>query len=365
MIKFANPLAEYNALKIDIDQAIARVLESGNYILGNEVENFEYRYAEYVSSRFCIGVANGLDALTLCLQAIDIGEGDEVIVPAHTFFATWLAVLRLGAKPVGVNVDTDTYTIAPKGIGEKITKKTRAIIPVHLYGNVCDMNAISELATKNGLYIIEDAAQAHGASYESKRVGSIGHMTAWSFYPTKNLGCFGDGGAITTNDANLDRKIRSLRNYGSSKKYSHELIGCNSRLDEIQAAILNIKLNHLNEWNAKRKKSAMIYEKTLDSDLVVVPKFIKNQEQVWHLYVISSNHRDALKVHLDKNKIPTMIHYPVPPYRQASIKEKLINTDKFLKEDCLSNTILSLPMHPFLTECEMKTICDAVNSFRY
>jgi len=364
MIKFSDPLGEYLETKHEIDNAIAKVLNSGNYILGDQVTKFEYEFGKYVSTEYCIGVGNGLDALTLSLQALNIGYGDEVIVPAHTFFATWLAVLRLGATPVGVGVDNFTYTINPELIKEKITKRTRAIIPVHLYGNPCRLDLIRKIANEYELYVIEDAAQAHGTTYNGKKIGSHSHLVAWSFYPTKNLGCFGDGGAITTDDKILADKIKSLRNYGSSEKYVHNHLGINSRLDEIQAAILNVKISHLDRWNLMRKNIAKHYTSSIEDNIVQLPYLSDTDSQSWHLFVIRSNSRDRLKRHLNNFNIPTLIHYPIPPFRQQSVRGFAKNNSEFELEECIANTVLSLPMHPFLTESDLKRVSDAINSFR-
>jgi len=363
LIKFSDPLSEYLETKCEIDNAIAQVLNDGNYILGDQVNRFEYEFSRYVSAKYCVGVGNGLDALTLSLQALNIGNGDEVIVPAHTFFATWLAVLRLGAIPVGVEVEELTYTLNPDLIENKITKRTRAIIPVHLYGNPCHLDLIQKIANKHGLFVIEDAAQAHGTTYNDRKIGAHSHLIAWSFYPTKNLGCFGDGGAITTNDKALADTIKSLRNYGSSEKYVHDHQGANSRLDEIQAAILNVKIKHLDRWNSMRKNVANFYTSAINKNIVQLPHLSSTNSQSWHLFVIRSNSRDRLKLHLDNFGIPTLIHYPIPPFRQQAVRSLAINNSEFKLEDCIANTVLSLPMHPFLTEDDLKRIANAINSF--
>lgn len=364
MIKFADPLSEYLNLRAEIDANISRVLLSGNYVLGAFVEDFETQFSSYVGSSHCVGVGSGLDALVLALKALDIGEGDEVLVPTHTFFATWLAVLNVGAIPIGVQVRKDSFTIDPDSIEAKINHRTRAIIPVHLYGNSCEMDEILFLAKKYRLYVIEDAAQAHGAKYKGRRIGAHGDLVAWSFYPTKNLGCFGDGGALTTDNPQIATKLRALRNYGSTEKYIHDYLGLNSRLDEIQAAVLTVKLSQLDELNSKRAKIAEYYFQNICNASITLPKILLNQTQVWHLYVIQCEQRDKLKNHLQKLGIPSLIHYPIIPAKQTSISNLAQSSTYFFDEAGLTSKILSLPMHPFLTQCDLYTIVQAINTFQ-
>lgn len=364
MIKFADPLSEYHNLRAEIDANISRVLLSGNYVLGAYVENFETQFSSYVGSSHCVGVGSGLDALVLALKALDIGEGDEVLVPSHTFFATWLAVLNVGAIPIGVQVRKDTFTIDPDSIEAKINHRTRAIIPVHLYGNSCEMDEILFLAKKYRLYVVEDAAQAHGAQYKGRRIGAHGDLIAWSFYPTKNLGCFGDGGALTTDNAQIATKLRALRNYGSTEKYIHDYLGLNSRLDEIQAAILTVKLSHLDALNSKRAQIAEYYFQNIYNASVTLPKILLNQTQVWHLYVIQCEQRDKLKNHLQELGIPSLIHYPIIPANQTSILNLAQSSTNFVDDTGLTSKILSLPMHPFLSQRDLYTIVQAINTFQ-
>ena len=364
MITFSSPRQEYKALHADIDSAITRVLDKGNFVLGCEVERFEQLFSSYVSADFCVGVGNGLDALTLSLMALDIGAGDQVIVPSHTFFATWLAVVRIGATPVCVDVDASTFLIRADRIQEKITRSTKAIIPVHLYGNVADIDMISRIAADCGIDVVEDAAQAHGSVYKGRRVGSHSRLVAWSFYPTKNLGCLGDGGAVTTSDPVLAHKLRLLRNYGSVEKYRHELLGLNSRLDELQAAVLSVKLQSLDNWNARRRFIAHFYNKNIKNSLVQLPDVLSNQVQSWHLYVVRCRSRDGLMGHLRDRGIPTLIHYAVPPSMQPALRFSSVFGSPSPVANDLAATVLSLPMHPFLTDGEIDHIVSSVNSFK-
>ncbi|MEM3485214.1 MAG: DegT/DnrJ/EryC1/StrS family aminotransferase [Candidatus Bathyarchaeia archaeon] len=343
-------LQQTNAeIALELQEAVERVISSGWYILGKEVEAFENEWSQYIGVKHCISVSNGLDALHLILRAYRIGAGDEVIVPAHTFIATWLAVTYAGARPVPVEVDELTYNLNPNLIEASITKRTKAIIVVHLYGLSADMDPILKIAEDYGLKVIEDAAQAHGARYKGRRVGSIGHAAAWSFYPTKNLGAFGDGGAITTNDSELAERLRKLRNYGSTKKYFHEIFGFNARLDEIQAAVLRVKLRYLDKWNAKRKAFASMYSKALGACDVTVPFVPEWAEPVWHLYVIRSSERDLLAKRLRKNGIETLIHYPIPPHRQKAYISRRVSYPSLPISEKLAEQVLSLPMGPHLT----------------
>lgn len=330
-------------------------MNSGWYILGEELEAFESEFAEYCGARYCVGVGNGLDALHLILRAYGIGPGDEVIVPAHTFIATWLAVTYSGAKPVPVETRDDAaYTISPELIEAAITPKTRAIIPVHLYGRPADMVPIKHVAAKHGLRVIEDAAQAHGARYQGCRAGSLGDAAAFSFYPAKNLGAFGDGGAITTSDAELAAQLRSLRNYGSSAKYVHDLLGLNSRLDPLQAAMLRIKLRHLDDWNARRLSRAECYRQRLTGTKVLLPASDDGFESVFHLFVVRTPHRDKLQTSLKEVGIETLIHYPIPPHKQGAYGS--MRGHVLPVAERLSNEVLSLPMGPHLSTGEVEEV---------
>ena len=351
----------HQAIREPLDAAYRRVLDSGWFIMGPELEAFESEFAQYCEVKHCIGVGNGLEALHLLLRAYGVGPGDEVIVPSNTFIATWLAVTECGATPVPVDPRIDTHNIDPALIGNAITSRTRAIIPVHLYGQTADMDPISALAAQHGLIVIEDAAQAHGARYKGRRAGSLGHAAATSFYPGKNLGALGDGGAVLTNDDTIAGKVRHLRNYGSKIKYQHDLIGYNSRLDEMQAAFLRAKLVMLDEWNARRRAIAAQYSKILAGAHIDVPRVPECAEPVWHLYVIRSKHRDRLKAHLDEQGVSTVIHYPVPPHRQVCYQEFKGHTLPIAV--MLAEEVLSLPMSPALKAEEVELVARTIVTF--
>ena len=360
MIPFTNVVNSYHKIQPEIDQALHRVLESGSYILGNEVKIFEIEFAKYCGVKYCIGVNSGLDALSLVLRAWGIGSGDEVIVPAHTFIATWLAVSHTGATPVPVDIDEKTYNIDPSLIEKAITSKTKAIIPVHLYGQIADMRTINDIASKNGLKVLEDAAQSHGAELKGVKAGNFCNAAAFSFYPTKNLGAFGDGGAITTNDENLVNKLKSLRNYGSAKKYFHDDIGYNSRLDDIQAAVLRIKLKHLDKWNHKRRKVAKYYFENLNNLNIELPFWSGGNEHVFHLFVVKSENRDRLIKKLTINGISCMIHYPLYILDQKCYSRKY--KSQFPSAKLVSERVISLPIYPQLEETEILYISELINS---
>ena len=349
-IPFADLKPPYYELKEELEAAFLRVMESGWYVLGNEVEAFEQEFAAYCGVKHCVGVGNGLEALHLILGAYGVGPGQEVIVPANTYIATWLAVSCAGARPVPVEPDERTYNIDSTQIEGAITPRTKAILPVHLYGQPADMNPIMEIATRHGLRVIEDAAQAHGARYKGQRVGGLGDAAAFSFYPSKNLGAFGDAGAVVTNDAMLADKVRLLRNYGSRVKYHHEAKGFNSRLDELQAALLRVKLAKLDEWNARRRHIAHEYSRLLKgSDGLVLPYVPDWAEPVWHLFVVRHPNRDALQRHLERAGVGTLIHYPVPPHLTAAYAELAHGPGAFPTTERVAKEVLSLPMGPHLT----------------
>lgn len=364
-IPFLDLKASYLELQSEIDEAVGRVLNSGWYVLGEEVEAFEREYAEYCGAKYAIGMGNGLDALHLSLLAMGVGPGDEVIVPSHTFIATWLAVTQCGAVPVPVEPSELTFNINPEKIESRITNRTRAIMPVHLYGQPADMDPILTLANRYGLKILEDAAQAHGAKYKNKRIGSHGDAVAWSFYPGKNLGAFGDAGAITTNDLELRDRLLELRNYGSKKKYVHDIAGFNSRLDPIQAATLRVKLRRLDEWNSRRVAIANSYQSNIKglSGVLENPYEPKYAASSWHLYVIKTNQREKLQAELSSRGISTLIHYPIPPHRQKSYADKnyLIGSEFPITEK-LATQILSLPIGPHLSERDVGLIIESINS---
>lgn len=347
----------------EIKKAVNRVVESGWYVLSKEVENFEREFAQYCGVNHAIGVANGLDALTLILKAYEIKKGDEVIVPSNTYIASILAISATNATPVLVEPNLNSYNIDPKKVEEKITKNTKAIMVVHLYGQICNMNAISSLATKYNLKIIEDAAQAHGANYYGKKAGSLGDAAGFSFYPGKNLGALGDGGAITTNDDKIAEKIRALRNYGSHKKYQNRFKGVNSRLDEIQAAILRVKLKYLNKDNEKRRQISEYYINNIINNKVILPQ-IENKDRlshVWHLFVVKVNNRAQFQQYLSESGIQTVIHYPIAPHKQEAYQEW--NNCSFPISEQLHQTVISLPISPVLHLKDVKEITDFLNKY--
>lgn len=363
-IPFLDIHAGYLELKGEFDDAYHRVMDSGWVLLGEETGAFEAEFAAYCQAKHCVAVGNGLDALQLVLRAWDIGPGDEVIVPAHTFIATWLAVSNVGARPVPVEPDEATCNIDPERIEAAITPRTKAIIPVHLYGQPADMDRVMALAAKHGLKVLEDNAQAQGALYKGRRTGSLGHAAAASFYPGKNLGAFGDAGAVTTDDADLADRVRMLRNYGSTVKYRHELTGLNSRIDELQAAFLRVKLRHLDEWNARRKESARTYISQLSSlnAELVLPSVLPWADSVWHLFVIRHSQRDALQNHLAGQGIQTIIHYPVPPHLSGAYAGMGFERGDFPIAEKLAGEVLSLPIGPHLTSESIEAVCRAVGS---
>jgi dTDP-4-amino-4,6-dideoxygalactose transaminase len=355
-IPFLDLKKGYLELRSEIDEAIARSLERGWYIGGEDVEFFEDNFSNYVGSSNCVGVANGLDALHLTLRAMDVGPGDEVIVPAHTFIATWLAVSHVGASIVPVEPDQNTFNIDSSKIESAVTARTKVIIPVHLYGQPADLDPILNIAGKYGIKVIEDAAQAHGATYKGKRIGTHGDAVAWSFYPGKNLGALGDGGAITTNDNVLADKIRKIRNYGSVKKYHHEYIGFNSRLDPLQAALLSVKLRYLDDWNKRRREVALTYLDKLSFFYNILPNVPEWADPSWHLFVVRSNQRNRLQKELGKKGISTLIHYPIPPHLQLAYDSSGVNLGKFPIAEKLSEQVLSLPIGPHQTPEETNRV---------
>ncbi|WP_323039896.1 DegT/DnrJ/EryC1/StrS family aminotransferase [Gemmobacter sp.] len=344
MIPFLDLGAAYRELKTEIDAAIHRVLDSGWYILGPEVDAFEAEWAAWCGADHAVGVANGLDALILALRALDIGQGDEVIVPSNTYIATWLAVTAVGARPVPVEPDPATHNIDPARIAAAISPATRAILPVHLYGQPADLDPILALARQHSLSVIEDAAQAHGARYKGRRIGAHGDVVCWSFYPGKNLGALGDAGAITTNRADLADRIRVLRNYGSRVKYVNEVQGVNSRLDPIQAAVLRAKLPHLDAWTDRRRAIAAAYAEGLRDSGLILPHVPNWAEPAWHLYVVRSPDRDGLQKRLAEAGVGTLIHYPIPPHMQEAYGSLRIAPDTLLLARDLAAEVLSLPM---------------------
>ncbi|MCW8884113.1 MAG: DegT/DnrJ/EryC1/StrS family aminotransferase [Motiliproteus sp.] len=352
----------HEKIREPLNEAYHRVMDSAWYCLGPELEAFESEFANYSDVKFCVGVGNGLEALSLLLKVYGIGPGDEVIVPSNTFIATWLAVSGCGAKPVPVEPDVSTHNISPDLISAAITERTKAIIPVHLYGMTADMDLINGIAKKHNILVIEDAAQSQGARYKNRRAGSLGDAAATSFYPGKNLGALGDGGAILTNDEEVANKARKLRNYGSVVKYEHELAGVNSRLDEMQAAFLRVKLSVLDEWNQSRRDVADFYSRRLDKASVIVPNVPNYAEPVWHLYVIRSNERNKLMAYLKNRGVETVVHYPKPPHFQRCYK-KFEDLNLPIAEN-LAKEVISLPIFPGMKSEEINTIINAVRSFQ-
>ena len=365
MIKFLDLKKINERFRGEMDAATKRVLDSGWYLLGKECEAFEQEFAAYCGVKHAIGCANGLDALKLVIKAMGIGPGDEVIAPANTYIASLIAISANGATPVLVEPDLGTYLIDPAKIEEKITPRTKAIMVVHLYGRACEMSAINALAKRHGLKVVEDCAQAHGAFCgDARRVGGLGDAAGFSFYPGKNLGCLGDGGAVTTNDDELAKKVRALRNYGSDVKYHFPYRGTNSRLDEIQAAWLRVKLPHLDADNARRAEIAARYCREIENPAITLPMAVECNRQlsnVWHVFPVRTERRDAFQSYLAEKGIQTVIHYPIPPHRQPAYTEwhdlSLPVTEK------IHETIISLPISPVMAEDEISGVIAAVNRF--
>jgi len=362
MTPFLDLGAAYLELKPEIDAAVSRVLESGWYILGPEVEAFETEWAAYCDAEHAVGLANGLDALTLALRALNIGPGDEVIVPSNTYIATWLAVTGVGATPIPVEPDVATHNIDPARIEDAITSRTRALLPVHLYGQPADMDPILDIASRQGLWVISDAAQAHGARYKGKRIGAHGDIVCWSFYPGKNLGALGDAGAITTNDTALAERVALLRNYGSRQKYVNDEAGVNSRLDPIQAAVLRVKLTVLDEWTERRRAVALAYAEGLAESSLILPHVPDWAEPAWHLYVVRTPDRDRLQGRLSEVGIGTLIHYPIPPHMQKAYANTKILSEAFPLARDLASEVLSLPIGPQLGLVQVQDIVNALKN---
>ncbi len=355
----------YLEIKEELDAATRRVMDSGWYILGREVQAFEEAFAAFCGVKHCIGVGNGLEALQLILRAYGVAAGDEVIVPANTYIATWLAVSGAGATVVPVEPVEGTFNLDPARIVAAITKRTKAILPVHLYGQTAEMEAIGEIAREHGLKVVEDAAQAHGASYRGRRAGALGDGAGWSFYPTKNLGAYGDAGAITTDDDEMARRVRLLRNYGAREKYRSDVKGINSRLDEMQAALLGVRLRHLEEWNARRARIAAIYLEGLRDTGLLLPQVADGAEPVWHLFVVRSKQRAALQEHLKAQGVQTLVHYPVPPHMQQAYAEMGLREGAYPISEAIHREVLSLPMGPHLPEDHARRVVEAVRSFKH
>ncbi|HEX6185550.1 MAG TPA: DegT/DnrJ/EryC1/StrS family aminotransferase [Pyrinomonadaceae bacterium] len=366
-VPFVDLQAQYRSIKAEVDAAIQRVLDTSAFILGREVEAFERDFAEYVGARECVGVSNGTAALHLALMACGVGPGDEVIVPANTFFATPEAVSAAGATPVFADVDPVTYNLDPAKVEAVVTERTRAVIPVHLYGQPADLDALDEVAKRHNLTVIEDAAQAHGARYRGRRVGALSRVGCFSFYPGKNLGAYGEGGAVTTDDPEVARRVRLLRDHGSEVKYRHEVVGYNLRLEGIQGAVLGVKLKHLDDWNALRRRHAARYRDLLGSleeaGALSLPREAEYAEHVYHLFVVQTSARDSMQRFLSAANVHTGIHYPVPAHLQPAYAALGHKEGDFPESERQARRVLSLPMFAELTERQLAYVAHAVEDF--
>lgn len=364
-VPFADFKPMHAEIRKELDQAYARVMDNSYFIQGKECKNFDQEFAAYCDAKFSVGVATGLDAIMLILKALGVKEGDEVIVPSNTFIATALAVSYVGALPVFVEPEISTYNIDPAKIEDAITEKTKAIIAVHLQGRAADMDAINDIAKKYNLYVIEDAAQAHGARYKGKRVGTLSDAAAFSFYPGKNLGALGDGGCVVTNNKELADKVRALGNYGSDYKYHHIYMGTNSRLDEMQAAFLRVKLRSLDKWNADRKRIANKYFEGVHNPLIILPEQSNDEyEHIYHVFVIRCAYRDELEKYLTEKGVGTVKHYPIPIYQQKAYASLEIPKGTFPIADEISNAVLSIPMYYGMTDDQIQYVIEMLNNFR-
>lgn len=361
-VPFVDLKQQYASIKSEVDAAIARVIENTSFILGPEVRAFEAAFAEYTGARACIAVNSGTAALQLALMAAGVGAGDEVIVPSFTFFATAEAVSVLGATPVFVDVDPVSYTVTADAIERAITPRTRAVIPVHLYGQAADLDPILELAQKHNLRVIEDAAQAHGAEYKRKRVGGLGSAGCFSFYPSKNLGAYGEAGAIVTNDEELATRLRLLRDHGSTSKYAHAIVGYNFRMEEIQAAVLNVKLPHLNDWNDARRTRAARYHSALSNSGVALPHEMEYARHVYHVYAVQADNRDELQRRLTAAGVQSGVHYPIPIHFQPAYQSLGYKRGDLPVTEALAERVLSLPMFPELSDEQIDRVAEAVTA---
>lgn len=364
-VPFLDLKAAAAEMEPELSETLSRVLANGWYVLGPEVEGFEAEFAAFVGSQHCVGVGNGLDAIELALRALGIEPGDEVIVPANTYIATWLAVTNIGAVVVPVEPDDGTNNIDPSRLEAAITPRTRAVIAVHLYGQPADMGSIGEITSRRGIRLVEDAAQAHGAQFLDRPVGSLSDAAAWSFYPSKNLGAMGDAGAVTTSDRAVADRVRVLRNYGSRNKYVHESVGDNSRLDEIQAAILRIKLRRLSFWNERRRTIADRYARELVDLPLRLPAVDGRGRHVWHLYVVRTQDRDALQHHLTECGVQTLVHYPIPPHLQAAYRHLRMPIGSFPITEAIHRECISLPIGPHLTREQVDEVVASIQSFQF
>ena len=363
-VPFLDLVSQYHAIKDDVLSGMTEVMSKANFILGYQVSEFENHFASYVECQYAVGVASGLDALKLGLKVLGVGQGDQVITTANTFIASTLAINAVGAIPVLVDVELDSFNMDPNKLESAINAKTRAIMPVHLYGQPVNLDEIMRIAKKYNLSIIEDASQAHGAKYKGKRVGSFGDLGAFSLYPGKNLGAYGDGGIVTTNNRVLAEKLKSYRNYGSAKKYYHDVLGENSRLDTLQAAVLNVKLPQLDSWNEKRGEVARVYNDKLSGiGDIITPKIVQESEHVFHLYVIRTKWRDDLAQYINEKGIGNIIHYPIPIHLQEAYEDYAWQRGDFPNTEQLANEILSLPMYPDLTSEQLDEVVRTVKAF--
>lgn len=362
-ISFVDLKRQYQSIRKEINNEIRKVLESTQYILGEEVEKFEQEFAKFCECKYCVGLDNGSSALELGMRALGIGPSDEVITPANSFIASSSSISFTGARPVLVDCDPKTYNINPQKIEQAITRRTKAIMPVHLYGQPANMDSILKIAKKHNLYVVEDACQAHGARYKNKKTGSIGDIAAFSFYPVKNLGAYGDGGALVTNNKKMAEKVRMMRNYGQKKKYHHVLLAWNRRLDAIQVAILRVKLRHLDRWNKLRRRYAYLYNELLKDTGVITPIELDGVEHVYHLYVIRVKARDKLQEFLASKGISTGIHYPIPIHLQRAYRNLGYKRGDFSVTESYSREILSLPMFPELSKDQIEYVVESIKSF--
>jgi len=362
-VPFVDLGAQYRTIEGEIGEATSRVIQQSDFILGREVSLFEEEFAAFCEAKYAIGVDSGTSALELALRAYDIGPGDEVITAANSFIASALAISHAGARPILVDVDPSTYTVDVSAIEKAITPRTKAVIPVHLYGHPAHMNPIRELADKHGLVIIEDACQAHGTRYKGRRAGSLGHAAAFSFYPGKNLGAYGDGGIVVTNDRGIARRLEMLRNYGQKEKYQHLFRGYNRRLDTLQAAVLRVKLRYLEKWNAARRWNAVLYHKFLDGCGLLLPGEAPGAESVWHLYVIRAEQRDALKEHLISRGISASIHYPIPIHVQPAYLDLGYKKGDFPVTESCAHQVLSLPMYAEISQDQIEYVAKTIRNF--
>lgn len=353
----------HDEIRTEMQHAFQEVYDSNWFIMGQQLKNFESEYAAFNQTNYCIGVSNGLDALILSLQALGVKEGDEVIVPSNTYIASVIAISEVGATPIFVEPRIETYNINPELIEEKITSRTKAILPVHLYGQACEMDKIMEIAQNHNLFVVEDNAQAHGSSYKGKLTASFGHANGVSFYPGKNLGALGDAGAVTTDDEEVAKKIMALRNYGSHKKYHNEYIGLNRRLDELQAALLEVKLKYLDKWTEERRQIAKKYNQLLKNSNLILPQTSEHADHVYHLYVIRTDRRNELEEHLNSKGVGTLIHYPIPPHLQKAYKHLGYKEGDFPIAEEIARTAISIPLWFGIQDESLHKVVNTIRSF--